>query len=115
MQPKELVTKWIELFKPKDVNWKHQMIMAKTLTDKYTVEELFYALEYYRSKGVQMYSLGFLSNNMDDPCSMLKAEKTIQVIGGTNGSSKERNWKRVIQADKSKHRKNSVSYLFEES
>lgn len=107
---KELVIKLAETFNIPTVDWRKSMTQMKRLLEKYSPEQIEYAIDYYSKKGVQVYSVGFLSGNMDDPCSLLVAEKH-----SLKGGSRERNWKRIIQNDKAKCRKDYPEHLFAET
>lgn len=95
MSPKEVVVFMATLNDVKVENWSLQIRNAKKLMEQYTWNEIKYALEYYRSIGVFIYSLGFLlmKNNMKHPLSMYTAES--QALESEN--SGERNWTRIRQ------------------
>lgn len=77
MPPKDIVVRMVDIFKPKEVNWSQQIRIANKLLEKYTEEQIIYAMKYYQAQSVNMYSLGWLSykDNMKAPLSMLQAEK----------------------------------------
>ena len=110
LSARQLVIKMAEAFNIQNVNWSKSMSQMKRLLEKFTPEEIEYAIDYYKNKGVEVYSVGFFSGNMGDPCSLLKAEKH-----SLRGGSCERNWKRIIQNDSAKRRKDYPEYLFAET
>jgi hypothetical protein len=77
MPPKDIVARMMDIYKVQNVNWKLQMKIANQLLEKYSEEQIMYALKYYKTQSINMYSLGYLTykNNMDAPISMLKAMK----------------------------------------
>ena len=109
---KEIVSYLVNSFGLKDVNWGFQMKLAKSLLTQYSYMEIIYALNYYKNKGIQIYSLGFLTYkmNMKDPCSMYLAEKNMN----EGGNSGERNLERIRQNNQTKHRTEYPIHLFEE-
>ena len=91
------------------------MQLAKKLLTSYTFEELEYALRYYKSKGVNMYSLAYLlaKDVMLDPIGLYKAQ---QVINLQDGSSGERNKQKCIRKDnETNFGKEHYFNMFEES
>jgi hypothetical protein len=112
MSPKKLLDAFYEIYKPRNINYAYQMQIAKGLVQKYSEDELLYALDYFNKRGISIYSLAYLRGNMEEACSLLKAEKFMDRGGEDSGS---RNWKRVVQNSKAKHREVAPKYLFEES
>lgn len=113
MTPKEIVSYMCLRFDVKKVNWAIQIKIAKKLLEKYSAIQIKYALDYYNSKGVEVYSLGFLtaSNKMKDPLAFYEAEKNMQ----ESVDSGERNKKRTQQNSEAQYRTEYPRYLFEES
>lgn len=109
---KEIVSYLINSFGLKSVNWGFQMKLAKSLLTQYSYMEIIYAINYYKDKGIQISSLGFLTYkmNMKDPCSMYLAEKNMN----EGGNSGERNLERIRQNNQTKHRTQYPINLFEE-
>ena len=98
METKKLIKFFCDLFELPSVNWAVQTKLAKKLLDKHSYDELCYALEYYKSKGVAMYSLGYLTakDALSAPLDLYKAEKAFNLQDGDSG---ERNKQRCIRKD----------------
>lgn len=108
MTAKDIVIELTEVFAVPKINWGQQMILAKQLLKKHTAEEICFALRYWKTKGKNIYSLGFLLRAMDEPLSVYKAEK--YSIGGDSG---ERNRQRIqIKNSKAEHRTSYPIDLF---
>ena len=109
-QPKDLVSYLVYVFDLGKVNWAFQMKLAKTILSKYSFGEIKYAIDYYKSRGEDIYSLGFLThkNNMKDPLSMYTAEKNAQ----ESDDSGKRNWARIEQNRKTVGGEDSAEHLF---
>ena len=108
---KELVKYLATSFNISNLNWSLQVKLAKTLLEKYKWSELVYAINYYKNKGANIYSLGFLlyGNNMKEPISMYYAETHTE----NDGKSGERNRKR-IELQQAQHREEYPRSLFTE-
>lgn len=108
---KELVKYLAASFEIPNLNWSLQVKLAKTLLNDYKWEELIYALNYYKNKGINIYSLGFLlhKNNMKEPISMYYAETHTN----NDGKSGERNRKR-IELQQTQYREEYPRSLFTE-
>lgn len=90
---RELVIYLVSTFNITNVNWSLQVKLAKTLLAEYSWNEVTYAINYYKNKGIDVYSLGYLlhGNNMKEPMSMYYAECHAQ----ESDKSGERNRKRI--------------------
>lgn len=112
MNKKDIITRCI---KDSNINWKQQMMLLNKLLKNYKEHEILYAVDYWKSNGIDFVSFGFLTyncfSNMKYPISLLKAEMNIE-IGGDSG---ERNRKRLEQCNKADNRKESYFDLFEKS
>ena len=87
MTAKELCTLF---FNSQQGGWKdvgYQMIIAKNLVERYTDEQLIYAIELFKGK---MYSLGFL-NEKNMGYVINKMKDTIQINYEVGGDIAERN------------------------
>ena len=113
MTAKEIVAYFKRVFALDSINYPLQMRNANALLKKYTSLEIKYAIDYYKEKGQEVFSLGWLlyRDNMKYPVSQYHAE--INTQGGED--SGERNKQRVEQYSKAKCRKNDIGYLFEET
>lgn len=113
MSPKDIVAYLVITFGATNIDWPFQMKLAKKLLNKYTGTEIKYALDYYKAKGEDIYSLGYLStgSRMKDPVSLYHAELNIQ----EGGDSGERNRERIRQNSQTEYRAEPVGYLFAES
>ena len=111
LSPKEIVIYCCKLFDVSDINWAQQILITKKLLEDYTDTQIIYALDYYKNKGKDIYSMGFLKGRMKDPISMLNAENTAQ---GSEGSG-ERNQNRIRNLRSSEYRAEYPEYLFAET
>lgn len=113
-QPRDLIDYFITSFNipANRINWGFQMKILKSLLLRYTMEEVKYAIDYYKKKGVEVYSLGWLKfgTNMSIPSSLLLAEKYAK-----EGGSGERNRKRIEQHNKTKRGTDAPEHLFTEA
>ncbi len=114
--PRELVKYLISTFKLTNVNWAMQTKLAKTLLALYKFSDLTYAINYFKTKGVEIYSLGWLMNekNMKEAMSMKVADINSQDSGG----SSDRNRKRIEQFEQLQQAEcgeDYPSFLFAES
>lgn len=114
--PKELVLYLASSFKIEGLNWAMQIKIAKKLLNKYKFTDLTYAINYFKSKGVNIYSLGWFLNekNMGEALSMKAADTHSQ----DNAQSGDRNRKRIEQLDKLQQTEcgeDDLSFLFAES
>lgn len=87
---KEIISHFVQVFDVQSINWSAQMMILKKLLTKYSKEEIIYAIDYYASKGVSLYSLGYLNSTMDKPCIELKATKSTLAWGDDSGSRNQR-------------------------
>ena len=110
---KDIVTYYIQTFNVQSVNWPLQMRLAKTLLKKYNYNEIKYAIDYYKGKGMEVVSLGFLTykTNMKDPVSLYHAEANV-IEGGDSG---DRNWTRIAKNSKAQYGAEYPVDLFEKS
>lgn len=101
MSPKDIVAYLIVTFNVEKVDWSFQMKLAKRLLHLYTGTEIKYAMDYYKTKGDNVYSLGYLLTNghMKDPVSLYHAELNMQ----EGGDSGERNRERIRQNSKTEY------------
>lgn len=115
MTARDIVAYMCKTFALTDIDWSRQMIFAKKLLTKYNGSEIKYAIDYYKEKGKDVYSLGFLmyGSNMKKPISMYTAEKHIQMQ--ENGDSGERNRNKVRQYSEAKCGTEYPCYLFAET
>ena len=113
MPPKDIVARMMDIYKVQNVNWKLQMKIANQLLEKYSEEQIMYALKYYKTQSVNMYSLGYFTykNNMDAPISMLKAMKNRTK---TDDGYEQRNEQRIRQLRKTERREDYPLSLFTE-
>ena len=113
LNAKDIVVYLVHTFELSDVNWALQMRLAKNLLKKYKYGEIKYAIDYYKTRGDSVRSLGFLSYkfNMKDPVSLYHAESN--VMEGDN--SADRNWARIRQNSQTHDRTVYPINLFEES
>lgn len=109
--PKDIVSYMGKTFAVSEINWAQQITLTKNLLKKYTPEEIIYALNYHKQKGVKMYSIGFLFRNMTDPIKEMKATKNII----KDDKSGERNKERVRRLRQTKYRAEYPEHLFTES
>lgn len=110
---KDLVVYLKNVFDLDKINWAFQIRLANSLLSKYDFNQVKYAIDYYKSIGNQLTSLGFLTykSNMKDPISLYNAEKNI--TGGDD--SGYRNWTRIEQNSKTNYGTQYPVNLFEES
>ena len=92
---KSIVKYFISTFGVQTVNWPQQVKIVKSLMERYSREEIVYAIDYYKSKGTDMYSLGFLNRNMEEA---VTAKKTEEYLSTQTGDANERN-KRKLRTD----------------
>lgn len=85
---KNIISYFVQTFKINNINWSAQMAILKRLLKTHTQDEIIFAIGYYKRKGVNMYSLGYLFKTMGEPMRELKALKTIAT---QTGDSYERN------------------------
>jgi hypothetical protein len=113
MTSKELVLAFASTFDVESVDWPRQMQMAKKLLTLHSEEQLRHALVYYKKKGSPCRSLGFFLTGsvMEDPNSILRAEKAMHQQGGT---SSDRNQQRFRENREAHFGKESYFDLFEE-
>ena len=113
MTSKELVVCFAEAFDVQSIDWPRQMQLAKRLLSLYTEEQLRHAILYHQKKGSSCRSLGFflIGDVMEDPNSILQAEKAMHQQGGT---SSDRNQQRVRENRETHFGKESYFDLFEE-
>lgn len=105
----------IELYGVTNIKWVVQIQLAKKLLSRYSFNEIDYALRYYKSKGVQLYSLGYLlaTDVMKDAVDLYKAEQTICLQDGNSG---DRNKQKCIRKDNETNiGKEHYFNMFEES
>ena len=114
MTSKELVVCFAEAFDVTSIDWPRQMQLAKRLLSLHSEEQLRHAIRYHQKKGSTCRSLGyFLTGSvMEDPNSILKAEKAMHQQGGT---SSDRNQQRARENRETHFGKESYFDLFEES
>lgn len=112
MTSRELVVFFAETFGVTSIDWPRQMQMAKKLLTLHTEEQLRHAISYYQKKGNPCRSLGYLLTGgvMDDPNSLLRAEKAMHQQGGT---SSDRNQQRARENREAHFGKESYFDLFE--
>lgn len=111
LSPKAIIDHFSSLFGVSDTNWAAQMKMAKMLLKEYSGTQINYALTYYKNKGVDIYSLGFLFGRMEEPISMLKAEMSVK----RDGNSGQRNRERIRQLRSTKCGTEYPEHLFTET
>ena len=114
--PRELVKYLISTFQLKNVNWAMQTKLAKTLLTLYKFSDLTYAINYYKTKGVNIYSLGWFLNekNMNEAMSSRIADINSQ----DSEQSGDRNRQRIEQLNKlqqAERGEDYPSFLFAES
>lgn len=108
---KQIVSHFMALFDVQNVNWSQQMTIVKRLLKSYTKEQIIFALDYYASKGVKMYSLGYLSKTMDTPVREYIAQQNImQQVGDAS----ERNRRKLRESNEALSREKRYLDLFEE-
>lgn len=90
-------------------SWSKQVALMKRLTNKYSEEEIKYAIDYYRRRGTKLTSVGFLlyKDNMLKPCVELQAVKDVST---QTSSSTERN---IHKANLKKQKKELYYDMFE--
>ena len=93
--PKDIVAYMCRINDTTPKNWGLQIKNAKLLLEKYSWTEIKYALDYYKSIGVAMYSLGFLLTH-DSMAPALSMYKTEMNAMSSEGSGK-RNRNRIRQ------------------
>ena len=111
LSPKDIVDYFRKLFRVSDINWAQQVQIVKKLQEDYSDTQIIYALNYYRNKGENVYSIGFLKGRMKDPISMQNAERATQRSAGSG----ERNQNRIRNLRSSKYRAEYPEYLFAEA
>lgn len=97
-----------------NINWPHQMKMLAKLQETYSDEDIVYAVDYYKNRGIPITSFGFLlyKDNMKDPCKLAAAERNICMQEGSSG---ERNKQRVRNNSKAYGGEEPYFSLFAES
>lgn len=111
MPAKEIVVRLMDEHNVEKVNWSQQMRIANKLLEKYSEEEIMFAIKYYKTQSVNMYSLGWLTykNNMSAPLSKLQAMRD-----RTDDGYEERNRQRVRQLREAERREDYPLSLFAE-
>lgn len=114
--PRELVKYLISTFHLTNVNWGMQTKLAKTLLTLYRFSDLTYAINYFKTKGVNIHSLGWFMNekNMQEAMSMKMADINSQ----DSEQSGDRNRKRIEQFEQlqqTERGEDYPSFLFTES
>lgn len=111
LPPKDIVDYFRGLFGVSEINWPQQIRIVKKLLEDYSDTQIIYALNYYKNKGVNVYSIGYLKGRMKDPMSMLTAEKHVQ----RNEGSGRRNQERIGKLRSAEYRAEYPQHLFTES
>lgn len=101
----------MQTFDVKNINWSAQMVIVKKLLNSYSKEEILYAIDYYKQKGVNMYSIGYLFSAMKDPVDECKAKREVNLWSGNSG---ERNQRRLAENNQTRSRKKYSFDLYEE-
>ena len=100
----------------RNINWSHQQKLLTLLLKQFSEEEIIFAINFWRSQGVDIKSLGFLTYNnfvkMSLPIQALEAKKYTKKKEGED--SFERNKRKIEQANKTNNRKKSYWSAFEE-
>ena len=109
---KEIIKHLGQTYGIKNINWSAQMMITKSLLKTYTKEQLLYAIDYYKKRGVEIYSMGYFKNSMDKPCRELEAQRFI--ANQDTGDSSERNQRKFREADATFGREKCYFDLFEE-
>ena len=114
MKSSEIFKHFAECFGIEHIDFKKQGSLLKRLKQKYSDEEIIYALDYYKKQGVSLYSLGYLlyGNNMIMPCTEYHAK---EVVAKQDGTAESRNMQRIRQNSQAYYRKESYLDLFKES
>lgn len=112
MNSNEIVKYLVTQFEVENIDYRKQGSLLKRLRQKYSDEEIIYALDYYKKQGASIYSFGYLlyKNNMTAPCTELKAKMAVKQLNGTTMS---RNRQRIRQNCETNNRKKSYFDLFE--
>lgn len=109
---KRIVNHFVKTFEISNINWSSQMLMVKRLLKEYSEQEIIYAIDYYKSLGKDIYSLGYLSKCMDKPIREMKALQQIEL---QDGSSSERNKRKFRENNETFSGEKCFGDLFKES
>ena len=93
------------------INYPAQMTILKNLLTKYTNLQIRYAIDYYRNKGVRIYSFGYLKTGMKEA---LMAMETEVATATQVGDSSERNQRKFRKDNETFGREEHYSDLFKE-
>ena len=121
MTAKDIVAYMCKTFALTDIDWSRQMLFAKKLLTKYNGSEIKYAIDYYKEKGKDVYSLGFLmyGSNMKKPISIINSSFTSNGENGmvefyddrTGGSAGELVEQDVLTIENNKIKLNNSKYV----
>ena len=99
-------------FELENFDWKMQTILLKQLLEKYSIDEMFFAINYYHNKGIDIYSLGYFRYGMRKALMAMKAEQDIE---NQVGDANERNRNKLRANNETLDREKYYLDLFEKS
>lgn len=109
---KTIISHFVQTFDIDNINWSAQMVILKKLLKTYSKQQINYAIDYYKAKGINMYSLGYLIRGMDEAITSYKAEIDISL---QVGDKSERNQRKFRKNNEAFNREKYYIDLFEKS